>query len=196
MRYSLESSVTAEVDLFLKEERCAPDAFRIFEYYHSAESWRDWSERMEVSTGFFSSDELVFVQRHILECIRKKGLVVETLPTSNLRISLYRSIEGLLETCKWSRTEQRRLGGGTSMTRTELIDALQNGSYEHQEELFFITGVKSMVSLVEVDGLPYLRVGETRDDTTTKKDLLGRFETAPSRPRSESIGGSRGSSAR
>lgn len=91
-RHSTNRDEAHEADLFLKQAESQQTAFRIFAQYHQSERWYDWAEYHEVERDFFSEEELVALQRHVLRCIRDSGLVIEALPTSNLRISFYRDM--------------------------------------------------------------------------------------------------------
>ena len=81
-----------EATRFLDCAKRHPSAFELYAYYHRASSWIAWEKACEVSIDFFSVEELAAMQRHVLCCIRRHGIVVETLPTSNLRISFYQSM--------------------------------------------------------------------------------------------------------
>jgi hypothetical protein len=66
-----------------------PSAFNLFRAYHSAEVRYRSSELIEVTQRDCPTNMLDAIQRATLEEIVHKEIVFETMPTSNVRISLY-----------------------------------------------------------------------------------------------------------
>ena len=91
-KYSVSDVERHEGELLIAAAKEHPDAFDYFRYFHDATGWPDWHELEEVQMSFFSDEELVALQRYVLALVRDKGLVIEALPTSNLRISFYRDM--------------------------------------------------------------------------------------------------------
>lgn len=90
--YVANDDEAAEIALLLQEAEGSPEAFERFQRYHDFDTSFQRSQMLEVETGFFSAEELRYLQRYILKCVREKGIVLEVLPTSNLRISFYHHI--------------------------------------------------------------------------------------------------------
>lgn len=65
-----------------------------------AETWERSEERLEVPTDYFSADELILLQQLTMRYLSERGIVIETLPTSNLRISQYKEM-GQHHSLRW-----------------------------------------------------------------------------------------------
>ncbi len=90
---SAEAAVTAdsklEWQLITDAERHHPDAFKLFLNYHKPKPRFESSILVEVTEGDMPADRLAIIQRHVLAEIVRKEIVLEAMPTSNVRISLY-----------------------------------------------------------------------------------------------------------
>lgn len=75
--------------------RDAPNAFRLFKAYHSfavrGTDHRKYNELIQVEASFFNDEEIAHMQAKVLEEVHKRGIAIETMPTSNVRISVYNS---------------------------------------------------------------------------------------------------------
>ena len=82
---------------WIKEALNKTDIKEIFELYHASSvigGTNNYDEIIEVKTDqLVNSSQLLVLQNIVLEQLSKKGIVVEVLPTSNLRISYYQSLE-------------------------------------------------------------------------------------------------------
>lgn len=58
------------------------------------------SVRCEVPADYLSVGELVFIQQKVMEILTRRGVVLETLPTSNLRIGQYKEM-GQHHSLRW-----------------------------------------------------------------------------------------------
>lgn len=64
------------------------------------ETWERSEERLEVPTDYFTAEELVLLQQLAMRYLSERGIVIETLPTSNLRISQYKEM-GQHHSLRW-----------------------------------------------------------------------------------------------
>ncbi|MBF0095568.1 MAG: adenosine deaminase, partial [Alphaproteobacteria bacterium] len=89
----MDDALTAEFDLFDTEKTSNPAAFDLFRRYHSPETIEKGRKLAVIdSTKEKLSDELLTrLQDHVLGEIGRRGVVIETLPTSNVRISVYQN---------------------------------------------------------------------------------------------------------
>lgn len=62
--------------------------------------WQRASVRCEVPADYLSVQELIFIQQQIQSRLTARGIVLETLPTSNLRISQYKEM-GQHHSLRW-----------------------------------------------------------------------------------------------
>lgn len=81
-----------------EEARLVHDAFEqetpevlelIRNWQQDRETWMASESRIEVPTSYLTEAELVILQQQALRYLVERGIVLETLPTSNLRISQY-----------------------------------------------------------------------------------------------------------
>lgn len=79
-----------ELDKLLKVHREFPAAFDLWRRYHTADAVRAGRELVEVETGLVPADLLYQIQERVLREVIGRGVVIETLPTSNVRISHYK----------------------------------------------------------------------------------------------------------
>lgn len=86
---AMTEDTRAEWRLLTEARREYPDAFELFRAYHSAGVRYRSSELIEVTEEVFPSALLSSVQRAALEELIQKEIVLEAMPTSNVRISLY-----------------------------------------------------------------------------------------------------------
>ncbi|MXN74046.1 hypothetical protein GR157_04740 [Burkholderia sp. 4701] len=75
------------------DARCASadDVALLVQWLGDAELWSRSELLMEVETAFFDNDTFVRLQQVLMRLVRDKGIVIETLPSSNVRISQYHS---------------------------------------------------------------------------------------------------------
>ena len=68
------------------------DALALLDLYHRADCRKRYHEKIKVSaTGLFSTDELRQMQDILLSELHRREIVLEVLPTSNVRISFYKN---------------------------------------------------------------------------------------------------------
>lgn len=73
-----------------------------------------YEEQIEIDTNFFSAEILLKIQQYVQKIIFDKEIVVETLPTSNVRISLYKSITEH-HVFRWLQIPERKIEGDYPM---------------------------------------------------------------------------------
>lgn len=69
-------------------------------WHSNPDTWKESERRIEVPTDYFTLDELTSLQQLAMAKLVNKGIVVETLPTSNLRIGQYKEI-GQHHSLRW-----------------------------------------------------------------------------------------------
>jgi hypothetical protein len=75
-----------------EEVRHDTDMLALLELYHRADCRKRYHEKIMVPvTGLFDGDELRLLQDILLKELHKKEIVLEVLPTSNVRISFYKN---------------------------------------------------------------------------------------------------------
>lgn len=74
------------------EERAGnKEALELLHLYHRADCRKRYHEKVELRIGeLFDPDELLRLQEVLLDWLHKKEIVLEVLPTSNVRISFYK----------------------------------------------------------------------------------------------------------
>lgn len=82
-----------EWDMCDDARRDTPNAFRLFTLYHSfavrgKTNWK-YNELIQVETSFFTDEEIAHMQSKVLAEVHERGIAIETMPTSNVRISVY-----------------------------------------------------------------------------------------------------------
>lgn len=85
-------------------------AFRLFQLYHSLECRKRHNELIEVTLPeLFNKTDIENLQVNMLEYIADKGIVLETLPSSNVRISHYKdySEHHLFRWKEWSEANKK-----------------------------------------------------------------------------------------
>ena len=65
----------------------------LFRWYHDFECYKSYNEIIEIETDFFDLKILKEFQEIMLKEINLKQIAIETMPTSNLRISFYENYE-------------------------------------------------------------------------------------------------------
>ncbi len=87
----LPDDAVAELELLRDKWRENEPALLLFANYHAQETVRRArDEFVEVETGFIPAVDLRWMQDRILADVVRRRVVLETLPTSNVRISFYR----------------------------------------------------------------------------------------------------------
>lgn len=70
------------------------DTIELLKKYHSEISRQDYDKIIEVSTNeLFEYDQITQLQQLMLELLHKKEIVIETLPTSNVRIGIHQDFK-------------------------------------------------------------------------------------------------------
>lgn len=70
------------------------EVIELLEKYHSKETRGTYEEILKVDTAeFFDAEHVEVLQRIMLEILHKKEIVIETLPTSNVRIGIHQGFE-------------------------------------------------------------------------------------------------------
>jgi adenosine deaminase len=69
------------------EEESKP--FNLFRRYHSHDVMKRYTEMIEVDADFFPREVLVYLQKKVLVEVKSRCVAIETMPTSNVRISFY-----------------------------------------------------------------------------------------------------------
>ena len=69
-------------------------------WHKNPATWAESERRIEVPTDYFSLHDLTTMQQQAMARLVNKGIVVETLPTSNLRIGQYKEI-GQHHSLRW-----------------------------------------------------------------------------------------------
>lgn len=64
-------------------------AYKLFEKYHSQSVVKNCKTLVPVDTGFIDSHAISFLQRKTIELLNLRGIAIESMPTSNVRISYY-----------------------------------------------------------------------------------------------------------
>jgi hypothetical protein len=91
-------------EFFEIQKEISIDSIKILKLYHSKRIRKEFEVIMEINTvDIFSHDAIETMQLKLLELISNKGLVLEALPTSNIRISHYEDYSEyhLLRWRKW-----------------------------------------------------------------------------------------------
>lgn len=70
--------------------------------------------RIEIDTDFLSSRYLLQLQQHMQRFVKERGIVIESLPISNYRISPYKRLK-YLHTLRWMQVEGCKVDGDTEM---------------------------------------------------------------------------------
>lgn len=82
----------AELDLIAEAASQHPRAFRLFRHRHKHGTRPPWSTQ-EIGTGYLPASALTALQADMLKQLATNGVAIETLPTSNVRISAYKKLE-------------------------------------------------------------------------------------------------------
>lgn len=85
-----------ELRLIAQRVRDAGEAYAVFSRRHAldaTESDRDDDFKVEVDAELVSPPAFAALQDHVLRDLCERGVAIETLPTSNLRISFYETLE-------------------------------------------------------------------------------------------------------
>lgn len=83
---------------FAKE---APEVMELIINWQQDKKTKEYSdERIEIPTDYFSTAELLLIQQQALRMLVEKAIVLETMPTSNLRIGQYKEM-GQHHSLRW-----------------------------------------------------------------------------------------------
>lgn len=72
----------------------------IIRWQKHEKTWKNSEERIEVPTDYFSLSELLLIQQLAMRKLVDRAIVIETLPSSNLRISQYKEM-GQHHSLRW-----------------------------------------------------------------------------------------------
>ena len=72
----------------------------LIKWHKDKKTWDSSERRIEVDSDYFSVNDLIFLQQQGMKHLVEHGIVIETLPTSNLRISQYKEI-GQHHSLRW-----------------------------------------------------------------------------------------------
>lgn len=79
----------------------APETMQlIIDWQSNGCIWRRSERRIEVPTDYLSCDELISLQQLAMKKLSQKNIIIETLPSSNLRISQYKEM-GQHHSLRW-----------------------------------------------------------------------------------------------
>jgi len=86
-------------------DRSSIQTIRLYQMYHSAEYRKEYSKVIEINPQeIFNAEAIELLQLTILKFMHKKEIVLETLPTSNLRIGIYKNYD-MYHLWNWERWE-------------------------------------------------------------------------------------------
>lgn len=86
-RYSTDVELRRVVDAFSSE---SPEVIALLvNWYRNDKTYKRSRQRIEVAADYLSVEDLVKLQQMVMDDLRHKGVILESLPTSNLRISQY-----------------------------------------------------------------------------------------------------------
>lgn len=86
-------------------EKSSKQAVRLFQLYHSSDYKRNYNKIIEINPQeIFDAKAIQLLQLAVLELMHRKEIVIETLPTSNLRIGFY-SEYGIYHLWNWKKWE-------------------------------------------------------------------------------------------
>lgn len=78
----------------INESRNSSDVIEAIKKYHSKENIKRFDEIITVSTTeLFDTKQIELLQLALLELLHKKEIVIETLPTSNIRIGIHQDFD-------------------------------------------------------------------------------------------------------
>lgn len=80
-------SVRAELELIMSAAEQHPAAYELFRQRHRKSEYV--CKPVEIETNYFPASALITLQDMALERLNHRGVAIETLPTSNVRISVY-----------------------------------------------------------------------------------------------------------
>lgn len=97
LRSELDEALCSEIRLILAAIEQTPEAFRIFRAYHTTEVRRRGARVVEIRSSpndpqAVSMETLSHLQNQGLASLAAAGVVIETLPSSNVRIGGYRTV--------------------------------------------------------------------------------------------------------
>ena len=96
----VEDTAAEEREAIVAARLRQPEACALYERYHSADVAQRSMETVEVESAFIPGATLRAIQDHILRLLVRRGIAIETLPTSNVRISYYESYRDH-HICRW-----------------------------------------------------------------------------------------------
>jgi len=79
-----------EWEMVIKARERHAEALRLFSEYHQAAFSKRGAELIEADHELFSKESLIELQRAVLQDLHDRQIVIESMPTSNVRISFYK----------------------------------------------------------------------------------------------------------
>ncbi|OXS02680.1 hypothetical protein [Shewanella algae] len=120
----------------------------LYKRWFNKEVLLKYCERVEIPLSMFSYKELLEVQQYVQKLVSEKHIVLETLPTSNVRISHYNSIKDH-HVFRWLRVPSKVIQGDSPMLVTLGSDDPGIFATDMRNEFYHIFG-----TLVENFGYP------------------------------------------
>ncbi len=77
----------------INEAKENKEAFALWEKYHAKNYRKVWDRKVTVETKLIDEELILAVQDSVVSEMREKNIIVEVLPSSNVRISHYENIE-------------------------------------------------------------------------------------------------------
>ncbi len=75
-----------------EESRSDNEALELLHHYHRVDCRQRYHKKIRVeTTKYFTSDDMITLQELVLSELHRREIVLETLPTSNVRISFYKN---------------------------------------------------------------------------------------------------------
>lgn len=88
-------------------DQSSMQTIKLFQMYHSAEYRKEYSKTIEINPQeIFNVQAIELLQLAVLKNMHKKEIILETLPTSNLRIGIYKDYK-MYHLWNWKRWEER-----------------------------------------------------------------------------------------
>lgn len=82
-----------KIEIYKAFEKETPEVLELLiDWHRSRQLWERSEKRIEVPTDYFTAEELLRLQRLGLRLLVEKTIIIETLPSSNLRIGQYKEM--------------------------------------------------------------------------------------------------------
>ncbi|MFW5837174.1 MAG: hypothetical protein ACOCVM_04145, partial [Desulfovibrionaceae bacterium] len=86
----MNAGAKREFALIQEQEKEHPEAVGLFREYHGKQVRERGRDIVKAEAGFFSPDVYTLLQARVVSLLNERRVAIETMPTSNLRISFYR----------------------------------------------------------------------------------------------------------